>query len=207
MTDHDAVPAPPRRRSAGPRRSAASHDAILDAADALLAERGPAGVTFEAVARRAGAGKPTLYRWWPDKIALLLELYDRHKDRVIAAPDHDDLRADLVDLTRSLWAFWRGSPAGAAFAAIVAEAQSSPATRRSLADHFADDGRNARNVLNLAIERAIGRGELAPGSDVQRVREAIMAVNWFHLLTDRLDDARVVPAVDLLVDGLRGRPK
>ena len=126
---------------------------------------------------------------------------------MIAAPDHGDFRADLVDLTRSLWTFWRASPAGAAFAAIVAEAQAAPETRRSLAGHFADDGRDARNVLNLAIERAIARGELAAGTDVQRVREAIMAVNWFHLLCDRLDDERVGPAVDLLVDGLLVRPK
>jgi AcrR family transcriptional regulator len=207
MNDRDEAPTHPRRRSAGPQRSTASHEAILAAADELLAESGPAGVTFEAVARRAKAGKPTLYRWWPNKIALLLELYDRHKDRVIAAPDHGDFRADLVDLTRSLWSFWRSSPAGAAFAAIIAEAQSSPETRRSLADHFADDGRNARNVLNLAIERAIDRGQLAPDADVRRVREAIMAVNWFHLLCDRLDDERVVPAVDLLIDGLSARRK
>ncbi len=207
MNDRDEAPALPRRRSAGPQRSTASHEAILAAAESLPAESGPAGGTFEAGARPAKAGKPTLYCRWPNKIALLLELYDRHKDRVIVAPDHGDFRADLVDLTRSLWSFWRGSPAGAAFAAIIAEAQSSPETRRSLADHFADDGRNARNVLDLAIERAIDRGQLAPDADVRRVREAIMAVNWFHLLCDRLDDERVVPAVDLLIDGLSARRK
>ncbi len=202
MTDDDAAPAPSPRHSAGPRRSVASHDAILDAADELLGEFGPSGVTFEAVARRARAGKPTLYRWWPNKIALLLELYDRHKDHVITAPDRGNLRDDLLELTRQLWAFWRETPAGSAFAAIIAQAQADPETRRSLADHFADDTRNARNVLNLAIERAIARGELPAATDVQRVREAIMAVNWFHLLCDRLDDDRAAPAVDLLVRGL-----
>lgn len=207
MPDKDAAPAPRSRRSTGPRRSTASHGAILDAADQLLGEFGPSGVTFEAVARRARAGKPTLYRWWPNKIALLLELYDRHKDRVIVAPDRGTFRDDLVELTRQLWTFWRETPAGATFAAIIAEAQADPPTRRSLANHFADDGRNARNLLNLAIERAIARGELPPSAEIRRVREAIMAVNWFHLLCDRLDDARVEPAVDLLIEGLLARPE
>ncbi len=207
MTDTDHSTDTPPRRSAGPKRSAASHAAILAAAEALLREHGPAGVTFEAVARRAKAGKPTLYRWWPNRIALLLELYDLHKDRVIAAPDGTSLRDDLVQLTSRLWAFWRDTPAGATFAAVIAEAQDDPDLRQSLVDHFADDARSAHNVLDLAIDRAVERGELPRDTDGRAVREAIMAVSWFHLLCGRLDEERVRPTVDRLVDGLLPRPR
>lgn len=195
----------PRRRSAGPQRSEAAHAAILDAADVLLRAHGPSGVTFEAVARLAKAGKPTLYRWWPNKIELLLELYDRHKDRALTAPDLGSFEADLLDLTDQLWTFWRTTSGGAAFAAVIAAAQSDPATQTSLAAHFADDRRNTRNLLNLVIERAVARGELATTTNIQSTREAIMAVNWFHLLTNQLDAENIAPAINRLLTGLLPR--
>ncbi|ELZ7674806.1 TPA: helix-turn-helix transcriptional regulator, partial [Klebsiella pneumoniae] len=42
----------------------------------LLIERGPAGLAMEAVAKKAGVGKPTVYRWWADRTELLLELLE-----------------------------------------------------------------------------------------------------------------------------------
>ena len=49
------------RKSIGARRNPDSADAILDAAEAVLAEAGYAGFSIEAVARRARAGKPAFY--------------------------------------------------------------------------------------------------------------------------------------------------
>ncbi len=68
------------RRSIGAQRNPDSERAILDAARDLLAEEGLAGFSIEAVARRARAGKPTIYRWWPDKTRLLLAVYAGLKD-------------------------------------------------------------------------------------------------------------------------------
>ena len=59
---------PPRGRP----RSPEAKTAILRAARALLAEGGPAAVTMEGVAARAGVGKPTVYRWWPDRHAVAM---------------------------------------------------------------------------------------------------------------------------------------
>ena len=64
------------RRSIGARRNPASEEAILDAAEAVLRENGIAGFSIEAVARRARAGKPTIYRWWPHRTALMLDVYN-----------------------------------------------------------------------------------------------------------------------------------
>ena len=46
--------------------------AILRAARELLDELGPASLTMEAVAQRAGVGKPTVYRWWPNRHAVAI---------------------------------------------------------------------------------------------------------------------------------------
>jgi AcrR family transcriptional regulator len=190
------------RTSAGPVRSEAAHQAILDAAEALLNESGPSAVTFEAVARRARAGKPTIYRWWPNKAALLLEIYNRNKQRLVPASDTGSLKQDLTDIMTSLFAYWRETGAGAAFAALVAEAQFSPDVRQALLDYFADE---ANTPLAPAITRGMARGEVSPHLSVKQIREAVMAVCWFRMLTGQLE-ADVVPGlVDTLVDGFLPR--
>ena len=73
-----------RRRSIGARRNPETEEAILEAAEAIMAEEGIAGFSIEAVAKRARAGKPTIYKWWPGKTALLLDLLERERfERVL----------------------------------------------------------------------------------------------------------------------------
>ena len=72
---NQAVPRPPGRP-----RSDASRDALLDAAYWQTIERGYAQVTPDSIARAAGAGKQTLYRWWPGKAAIVLDAL-AHKAR------------------------------------------------------------------------------------------------------------------------------
>lgn len=192
----------PHRRSSGPRRSDAAHRAILDAAETLLAEKGPAAVTFEAVARAAGAGKPTLYRWWRNRTALLLEVYDRRKGEAIPSSDTGALAPDLVAMTTALWRFWRDTPAGRAFAAVVAEAQYDDDARAALADRFSEPNFPLRPIF----ERAVARGDLADPEEARALREFVVAMNWLRLLTGRLDEADVPRLVAALL-GPRGTPR
>src|SRR5687768_159377 len=85
----------------GPR----SRDAILQAAFELCGEVGYARLTIEAVAKRAGVGKQTIYRWWGSKGALVLDaLNDRTGDRTGIAPPRDfPNTGDVVeDLSRQM---------------------------------------------------------------------------------------------------------
>jgi AcrR family transcriptional regulator len=195
--DSPAVAAP-RRASRGPRRSEETHRAILAAAMALIEENGPAGVTFEGVARRAGASKPTLYRWWPSRIALLLEVHDRLKAAHLVFTPVGALRPDLVAFTRALWTYWRETSGGDALRGIIAEAQTQPADAARLFDHYLDPDRS--HVLPLLIAGR-ARGELPPSSDVVRAARALIAVNWYHLLTGQLVDAEIEPMIDLVLAG------
>ncbi len=190
------------RTSSGPYRSQQSHEAILAAAEALLSEGGPGAMTFESVARRARAGKTTLYRWWPNKSALLLEIYERQKRRVISDVDSGSLRGDLKALTRALWGFWRINNAGAAFGALIAEAQLSKESQTVLADYF---NRSDAGMSFLCFERALKRGEISNSSDIAACRKAYVAMNWFHLLCGKLDDNEIDSAVDMLIDGMISR--
>lgn len=69
------VPRPPLR-AVGP--STRTQRAVLKAASDLLTSRnGAAAVTMEKIARRARVAKTTLYRWWPSKIALFMDVFEQ----------------------------------------------------------------------------------------------------------------------------------
>ena len=57
---------------------AAVRDAILDTAGALVAEHGLLSVTMSRVAEKAGIGRATLYKYFPDVEAVLLAWHERH---------------------------------------------------------------------------------------------------------------------------------
>jgi AcrR family transcriptional regulator len=67
-------PLPAVRKGRPPSEMAASHAVIMDAVYSLLEEKSVRDLTIEAVAKRAGVGKPTLYKWWPTKATLVLAM-------------------------------------------------------------------------------------------------------------------------------------
>ena len=79
------------------RRNQRSRQAILSATADLLGEVGYTKLTVEAIAARAGVGKQTIYRWWPDKGALVLDAYLAlvGAEQDLTVPDSGDLEADL----------------------------------------------------------------------------------------------------------------
>ena len=186
------------RKSIGARRNPESADAILDAAEAVLREAGYAGFSIEAVARRARAGKPTIYRWWPSKAALLIEVYQRQKR--VETPDTGNIEDDLVGFLKNLFSHWRDTPSGNVFRSLVAEAQSDEAAAAALAGY--SKGRRAHT--GLMVERAKARGEVATDIDTEIVADLIAAFAWRHLLTNRLDEdeATIRTAVRYVTQGI-----
>lgn len=175
----------PARRSIGARRNPDSAEAILEAAEAVLVEAGYAGFSIEAVARRARAGKPTIYRWWPSKAALLLEVYKRQKR--VDVPDTGNLEDDLVGFLQNLFSHWRDTSSGSVFRSLVAEAQSDEAAAVALNGYA--DGRRSHTAR--IIERAKMRGEVVADVDAALVADLMASYAWKHLLTNRLDEDEV----------------
>lgn len=172
-----AAPAP-RRTSTGAARNPESERAILDAAEEILVTEGPAGLSFEAVARRAGAGKPTLYRRWPTRAALILAVHGRQKPWLTDV-DTGSLEGDLDYLFRELWRFWRETPGGNAVRCVIAEAQSNPAARPALDDYVGQ----IRGHLAPLLVRARARGEVNDAVDSEAFQELVFGINWVRLLT------------------------
>lgn len=151
-------------------------NAILKAAESLVLEAGHAGFSFEAVARRAHAGKPTIYRWWPNKFALLKDIYERRNHG--AAPIFkDSLEEDIAACLTQVFNSWsRGS--GQILQCMFAEAVSAPLVKSSLRQVVFQTFRQ----METAFTAAISRGEVHSAIDVQHAIEIIASYSVAHLL-------------------------
>lgn len=74
-------------------RSAARVELLLDVAEEVFEEVGYDAATTNLVAQRAGVPVGTLYRWFPDKVALAEALTDRYLDRLVTL--YTELLTDL----------------------------------------------------------------------------------------------------------------
>lgn len=86
-----------------PAGGSTSVEAILTATRRVIAERGPGKFTMSAIAAAAGVSRPTLYKWFPTKDALLEalsayeeELFDARLQAVIEAQRTPARRLDAA---------------------------------------------------------------------------------------------------------------
>ncbi len=171
-----------RRTSIGAQRNPASQEAILKAAADILRETGLSGFSIEAVARRAHAGKPTIYRWWSSRAALLLDVYHDQK-HVEPVPDTGTIESDLFAFVTALFDYWRDSDAGSIFRFVIAEAQSDATTSAALRTYMAE---RIDQTAEL-VRRATRRGEISADVDPELTIELLAGFAWSRLLTGRLD--------------------
>jgi AcrR family transcriptional regulator len=151
------------------RRGAALEEAILRAAAEELTESGFAGLTMDRVAKRAGTNKNTIYRRWPDRLALGIAAY-RQLTTTIAPPDTGDLREDVLEMLRRANRHW-SSPLGAVLRDLVAAAGGASALLSQLAEQSADA---LAATWLIILGRAVARGEASP--EALRPRVATVAI-------------------------------
>ena len=84
-------------------RSAQAHSKVLKAAAELFAERGIDATSMDAIAETSGVSKATIYKHWPDKDTLALEVLAHlfGLDEEPPVYDSGDFRADLIAQLRS----------------------------------------------------------------------------------------------------------
>src|ERR687893_2713261 len=104
MAELSTSPTPrPRGR---PRREAA-RQAILDATKSLLETTTVRDLTIEAIARKAGVGKTTIYRWWSSKAAVVIDTLEAATPRAHLA-ECKSVTAALSEQVRLLIEQYRG---------------------------------------------------------------------------------------------------
>lgn len=159
---------------------------VLRAAAEVFGEEGWAGFTLDAVARRAGVGKASIYLRWPNKEALLAGALESRIGRV-ADIDTGSVRDDLVALARQLLAGFLGD-SGRATIRLLTDADSVPGAH----GHFAETQRAQVRAARAIVLRGIGRGELRPGTSVTLLLDAVVGGCLNHVLAT---PAHLRPAV------------
>lgn len=181
-------------RRSGPR----SEPAILAAAYELLVEHGLEATTVEAISQRAGVSKVTVYKWWPNRAAVIMSAFLHRSTDLLPYPDNldpDHVRARLLQMANE----FRG-PTGAVIAALIAEAQTDP----EIAEAFRTDYVLARRDHGLAIVReAMQAGRIRDG-DPHVVLDLLYAPLYFRLLVGHqpLSEVAVRQHVDLVLQAL-----
>jgi AcrR family transcriptional regulator len=172
----DSLPA--ARKGRPPRQTAESHAAILDAVYALLQKKSVRDLTMEEVARRAKVGKPTLYKWWPTKGALVLAMLCERMAPNLEKPTVLSAEESLRFRVRRLIDAFNG-PFGKVVAGLIAEGQSEPAIREAFFDRWVSPRRTA-TIADL--ERGKNAGELQPETEPELLNDAIFGAIYYRLL-------------------------
>lgn len=149
----------PRRARSGNRRDEAARLAVLHAADDLLVEHGFGALTIEAIARRAGVAKQTIYRWWPSKVEILLDTLIEDSEKRLPVPAEKATAEIIRGYLRDFERFLTGDPAGKVLLAIIAEAQHNPGTAKNFHERYLGPRREQERDL---LVRATEAGEISP---------------------------------------------
>ncbi len=165
---------------AGRQRDQSVDKAIMASATDTLRESGYGAFSIERVAARAGVAKQSIYRRWPSKGALLLDIYmdgmnGDHEPRLTGCGLAEDLRAYLNQTVLRLKdAAWTNT-----LRSIVAEAQSDEQLRALVIEKMIEPRREAgRQVLRSAI----ASGEIASTLDEEVILDLIFGAVWYRLL-------------------------
>ena len=152
---------------------------MLAAAGRILSREGYSRLTMERVAAKSGVAKTTLYRRWPTKAALCMDLYLEVAAGELEAPDTGGIAGDLKHIADTVLYIQTRTAAGPAFIGLIAEAQINPDTGADFLKEFAE---RRREVTRFVLRRALGRGEIAADTDVDLVIDVLGGAMTFRLL-------------------------
>ena len=136
-------------------------------------EQGFEGLTIDAVARRAGSSRSTIYRWWSSPGELVLSALEARLGRDVPQPDTGVLAGDLTAFLSHYAATAADERAGL-WAALVHTLSRDPQMRAEVLQRLIDHGEVA--VLRRIVEQAQVRGEVAPHVDPFLARETLWSL-------------------------------
>jgi AcrR family transcriptional regulator len=159
-------------------RTARVRTAVLDATVAELVEHGFAGLTVEAVAKRAGVNKTTIYRRWGGRAGLIVDAVETFAAAQVDLPDTGTIEEDLRLWARSVLKTLTGPTSGALVRAVFSGAGDSSVVRE-LRHRF---WLTRAALVRPMIDQAVRRGQLPIGTDADEVIRHVGAPLYYRLL-------------------------
>lgn len=168
-----------RRKLPTQKRARASVDRILDATAALLDDVGFDDLSTNAIAERADVNVASVYKYFPNKYAVVAALGERFRDqqvdmlRTTLAP-REDWRAALAEVLEAMTAMFLETPG---FAALSATLAASPVLRPIDEQSLADEARAIADALpGFGIQSSRTEREAVARITVEAVRGVLPLV-------------------------------
>jgi len=193
------------KRLPGRPRSEQARRAILRSTLQLLGENGFSDFTIEAVAGHAAVGKATVYRWWPNKAALIADAFASDTTRRLHFPDTGSVDTDMSRQMRQLVKIFR-SRRGRIVSAMLAAGQSDPELIAAFRDRFLWP---RRHEAYATLRRGVLRGELRKNVDPNLLLDSLYGPIYMRFLIrhDRLTPQFIDRLCALVLGGARPNGK
>jgi AcrR family transcriptional regulator len=177
-------------------------DAILDSTAALAAEKGPLSVTMSQIAQKAGIGRATLYKYFPDVEAILHAWHAReiagHLDRLAEVRDRTDGPGERLEAVLEAYALINHSSHGHHDTDLGAF------LHRDSGDHLAHAHRHlqqlVQELLTAAAQAGDVRADIPPAELTRYCLSALAAARTLP------SEAAVRRLVTVTLAGVRPQP-
>ncbi|MEP6715735.1 MAG: TetR/AcrR family transcriptional regulator [Terriglobia bacterium] len=187
-------------RTRGRPRDEVARQRILRAALQLMEEFAFAQVTADAIAERAGAGKATLYRWWPNKAAVLIEAFREAVIPDLPFPDTESLRDDLQAQARNFARVLSGSK-GRMLRSFVVAARSDPDVAAAFRAIWSDPRRKEAKDM---LRRKQTSGQIKKDVDLDLLLDTLYGPLYYRFLVKNESPSRkyAEALADLVLTGI-----
>jgi len=165
-------------RSPGRPRSEQARLAILRSTLKILGREGFSDLTIENVAAQAGVGKATVYRWWPNKAALIADAFASSTTRSLHFPDTGSVTSDMSHQMRQLVKVFRGRR-GRIVSAILGGGQSDSELIAAFRERFLMP---RRMEAYATLRRGIRRGEIRKDVDMDLLLDSLYGPIYMRFL-------------------------
>lgn len=188
-----------REKGPGRPRDVERHAAILQATRDLILEVGYGGVTIDAVAKRSGASRTTIYAWWGHRAPLVEEaIFADYGEWPV--PDEGRFEDDLAKLVEEIVREMTRPHVARAFPALSAEFQADPGLKTGLRARYGDP---MTQRWREVFERATERGELPGGANAEAALQLTLGAVLMMSQSTVLSRKKIMPyLLSVLVGGL-----
>lgn len=186
----------------GRPRCPVAHQNILKAARELVEEIGFDCLTVEGIATRAGVGKTTIYRRWPNKASIVLDAFFEEVSSQTSFPDTGNVREDIRRQMRQFINELNG-PLGCKLSLLLANGQFDEEMAEAFRIRWIQP---RRDEAQQVIQRGIVRGEIRQEIDPDVLVDALYGPVYFRLLAEHapLTESFADKLVELVMSGLDG---
>ena len=187
-------------QKAGRPRCEETKNTILLTAYRLFMENGFKAVTVDGIAEKAGVSKATIYKWWPNKAAVVLDAFLEATEALLPVPDTGYVREDLFQHIHNLATFFL-SREGKGITELIAEGQFDP----YIAEEYKKRYFIPRRLITKSIlERGIERNQIHPNTDLALLTDLLFAPIFYRLMItrDTIDRAYINAILEQSLKGI-----